>query len=660
MKAAAKPKPGGGVIFPPVSTRDQPTREATARQGTRPYTRGPARGDTRLYISNVTLHPPSLITIAVIALAALGLIQNAHATSRAWDGGGDNISWNDGANWNPAGAPASGDSLSLNSSIPTSMGIGANIGALSISFANNFNGSNTAVIGGNGTTPVTLTLDSGWSVTNNANSGQLTFQSLNGGSGALSMPLNGAGTVTVASGATMQFLNEVDDGSASGSITKEGGGTFVLGNGSNSYSGGTTVDAGLLQTTATQALGSTSAPLTVNGGNTNNGFPTTLDLHGTNQTVGGLSGNTVGGIGGLIENNLSNTTSTLTVGTGNATATYSGAIFNGAGTTALTKVGTGTQTIGGANTYQGDTNIDSGTLKFTGNSAIGNVSVASGADMDLTGVPSTMSVLGLSGSGNVALYAGGGPNFIAFNVQGTASGSNFAGVISGGAFAPVIKAGIGTQTFSGHNTYAGGTMINSGTLLIDTGPGGSGTGSGALDVNFNATLGGSGYINSTSNNVTIHGGGTITGGTNGTIGTLNLAAANVVFSGQGSASLATYLVDLNSVTSDKLAISGNLDLSNGFDQISFQGTTGAPSYELASYTGTLTGTFDTVTNLPAGYMLEYSPGEIDLVQSISAVPEPATWVAGALALCAIAVTRRKRLARSGYKVENDCKVESIK
>jgi fibronectin-binding autotransporter adhesin len=593
----------------------------------------------------VTLHPGLLITIAVLALVALGLIQNAQATPRTWSGGGDKVSWNDGANWNPAGAPASGDALSLNSSIPISMGIGANIGALSISFANNFNGSNTTVIGGNGATPVTLTLDSSWSVSDNASSGQITFQSLKGGLGALSMPLNGAGTVTVASGATMQFLSQIDDGSSAGSITKEGGGTFVLGNGSNTYSGGTTVDAGVLQTTATQALGSTSAPLTVNGGNTVSGnFPTTLDLHGTNQIVGGLSGNTVSSIGGRIENDLSNTSSVLTVGTGNASATFNGIIFNGSGTTGLIKVGTGTQALAGTNTYTGDTTVSAGTLKFTGvSSAIGNVSVASGATLDASNTGAGLAIGALSGQGSVAINT---PS-LGLNVSQSTS-ATFSGVISGSGM--VNKGGGGnggSETFTGANTYGGGTDIHSGTLLINN-TSGSGTGSGAVNV-FAGILGGTGFISSGANNVTVNQGANITGGDNGTIGTLHLTTANLVFNGQ-MFDLATYVVDLSNTSSDKLAITGNLDLSGGFDQISFQGTAGAPSYELATFTGTRTGTFDTVTNLPAGYMLEYNPGQIDLVQSISAVPEPATWVGGALALlvigCQFSVIRRRRHLRS--------------
>ncbi len=63
-------------------------------------------------------------------------------------------------------------------------------------------------------------------------------------------------------------------------MTKAGAGILAL-NGANSYTGGTTVDAGTLQLGAGGSLASTTA-LTVNGG--------TFDLENGGQTVGSLSG----------------------------------------------------------------------------------------------------------------------------------------------------------------------------------------------------------------------------------------------------------------------------------------------------------------------------------------------------------------------------------
>jgi autotransporter-associated beta strand protein len=61
---------------------------------------------------------------------------------------------------------------------------------------------------------------------------------------------------------------------------------------------------------------------------------------------------------------------TLTTGGNNTSTTFSGVIQDGAGVTGLTKIGTGTFTLTGANTYTGGTTISAGTLQI-GNGATG-------------------------------------------------------------------------------------------------------------------------------------------------------------------------------------------------------------------------------------------------------------------------------------------------
>ena len=161
--------------------------------------------------------------------------------------------------------------------------------------------------------------------------------------------LAGAGNVTLGTAilttgdATSTTFSGVMSGT--GGLTKQGAGIFTL-SGANTYTGATTINAGTLRVAGGAAIADTSAVTLANVAGA------TLDLNGTNETIGSLAG------GGAAGGNVTLGAGTLTTGIANNT-TYTGVISGSGG---LTKQGTGIFTLSGNNTYTGATIINAGTL----------------------------------------------------------------------------------------------------------------------------------------------------------------------------------------------------------------------------------------------------------------------------------------------------------
>jgi autotransporter-associated beta strand protein len=133
--------------------------------------------------------------------------------------------------------------------------------------------------------------------------------------------------------------------------------------------------------------------------------------------LGGASGAFIGA------GNGASTNPTWRIGAKNTTNTYAGYIGN-SGVTSLIKVGTGTLTLSGTNSYRGGTTISGGTLLVN----------------NLTGSG--------TGSGSVTVNSGG-------NLGGTGIISGAVTVNSGGGFAPGNP--LGTLTISNNLTLAAGS-----------------------------------------------------------------------------------------------------------------------------------------------------------------------------------------------------------
>lgn len=299
--------------------------------------------------------------------------------------------------------------------------------------------------------------------------------------------LSGAGDVRLGSAAltTGDATNTIFSGvmSGTGGLTKPGTGLFTL-SGANTYTGATTINAGTVQVAGGAAIADTSVVTLANVAGA------TLDLNGTNETIGSLAG------GGAAGGNVTLGAGTLTAGGNNTSTTFSGTL---SGTGGLTKQGTGLFTLSGANTYTGATIINTGTLTLGAANRIADasaVTVAGGATFNLNNFAETVG--SLAGAGNVTLGSG------ILTAGGDNSFSTFSGVMSGTG--GLTKQGTGTFTLSGNNTYSGVTNVTVGTLVAAVNNA-LGTAAGGTTVAAGATFGFSGGINySTAEPVTLNGG----------------------------------------------------------------------------------------------------------------------------------------------------------
>ena len=197
------------------------------------------------------------------------------------------------------------------------------------------------------------TLETGSLVANSANS-QLNMA---GGTFAPAAVPSGL-SYTLAAGTTSTIDTGSNDFvwgaalSGGGGLAKAGSGTLTL-TSVNTYSGGTTIDEGMLVMGVAGAVPD-GADLTVDG---------TLDLYGDSLLVENFSG----ADSGIVTSSQPGPV-TLTVAGNGETTTFSGILEDGSGQLALAKTGSSTLLLagdsddGGANAYTGGTTVSAGTL----------------------------------------------------------------------------------------------------------------------------------------------------------------------------------------------------------------------------------------------------------------------------------------------------------
>jgi autotransporter-associated beta strand protein len=384
------------------------------------------------------LHPrrtPRFLLAGGLAACALVLPQAAFGADRTWDGGGIlnfNYNWANNSNWvgggiSPLDSLFFGGTKGLTNNNNTAAGTQYN----GITFNA---GAGAFILGGN-------SIKLGGNVTNALYS--TATQTIN-----LDMELVGADrTFTATTG------DLVVNGKISGSkgMVKAGSGTLAL-SGDNTYSGGTTLISGRLETSSRLALGGSSNALTIDGGSV---YIKGGGVAGTDRLeVGALSG-----FGTITANNYGWLSTTIAAGT---TSTFGGefrSYYLGGGVINVEKQGEGTLVLngssanGGVSSY-GNLHVGAGTLEYGRNDSLASQTTINAGATLRAGVSGTL-------NGYVELWQAGGATFDTQNNNVVLA--NFRGE-SG---ATLVKKGAGLLSISNQLDYFyGGFEVDAGSLTI--------------------------------------------------------------------------------------------------------------------------------------------------------------------------------------------------
>jgi len=496
-------------------------------------------------------------------------------------------------------------------------------------------------------------------------------------------------------------------------LTKAGPGTLSFSGGLGFYSTGLLkITGGTLKLTCLQ----NASPITVYGGGTldvngskfsistltlgdaggtmgtvlnSSGTPQTMTLQGgtTALTVpaGAATGNVIQGTN--LKLGLSSTTQTITVN-GASDLTINAAIPNGQ----LTKAGTGTLILTGANTYNssgGNTIINGGVLRAnhgvglpstspltinggvfetganlarTGGSAAGNMQITGGTSGFSAYGADVQVAFGTLGSPTALTWGSGSflPTTLVLNettadhkvtflnainlgastrtVNVNANVAEMSGALTGTGASGLTKDGPGKLVLSSAaaSSYTGPTLIKAGMMIVNTNL----SASSGVTVKSGATLGGTGTI---AGSVSLDSGAHIAPGAS--VGTIHVGSLTLV-----SGNIADFEFKSSPASNDKIDVTttNGLTLNGGtinlFDEAGGQwmgvNPVGSP-YTLFTYAGTLGGA---ASNLSVGnpvgaqtYTFASGSGKVTL----DITPEPATMALLGLGAVAMLFGRRR-------------------
>ncbi|NBW87621.1 MAG: hypothetical protein EBR23_12580, partial [Planctomycetia bacterium] len=378
---------------------------------------------------------------ASIFMAALVLVTTARADNSLWTGAGSNALWSTTDNWLITPVPGPTDTASFldsgNGNTTVDLGSGVTVGAIlfdSSSVAAYTIGSGavgsqnltldpsigtitmSASVAANETFNANVLLGTGaagtWTFTNNSTTNTLLLSgAVQGGTGGSA----GAQTLTVGGDGNTTISGTIRNGGASSlALTKSGAGTLAL-SGTNTFTGGATLNGGTLLLNSRGALG-TIGTIGFAGGTLRSSANNALDYSSRFSTAANQA---------------------YSLDTNGQAVMLATALTSSGGS--LTKLGNGTLTLAGANTYTGATTISGGTLQIGWGFTSG--ALAAGSSITNNGT-------------------------LAFNrTNAVTQGTDFstAGITGTGA---LVQMGTSTLALNANNAYTGSTTVNLGTLTV--------------------------------------------------------------------------------------------------------------------------------------------------------------------------------------------------
>ena len=467
---------------------------------------------------------------------------------------------------------------------------------------------------------------------------------MNGTSPGENLTVGGGGTVVV-NGAISSNV---------GNIGRDGTGTLILA-GPDSYTGATTVTAGVLEVTGNSSLSGSGAIVSsgaslefaqnATGGNVNEDT-VAATISGTgvsnNGAIDSISGtNSYGGnitlaaaaridaeSGSVLTmtGTVTGSGQNLTVG-GSGATNFVGIIGTGPGT--VTKDGTGTATYSNAMTYTGNTTVSNGVLAFAGNNALG-----------------TTNTINIASTGTITTNSAGVVQNPGSATYGTLSLGNNTDTVS-------MITGAGLVSFGTSNTNSQLTLVGTGTFSGAF----NGTGTLILAAGSSLTLGNN--FNDPNLNIVLDGGTLNVAGTNSIFGTLVVEANSTLNFSKTLTSVIEFNGSVNNINSSgdeggvyiypgvTLSVANWVNTVDFFDSATEPNDSGSmgrfysPLNQIVFDSPTWAGSNTTWNNYADG------PGG-DPGYQITPVPEPSFYgaIAVALAMAAsLAYALRRRLYR---------------